>query len=108
MVHTCSCCSLVPRPFIKKMNSFSTRLVAVVAIKDSTVSSLASMVSLSSLFENLGMRSYLLYVCSQDFIPLPPSLHHRVIFTNNFAFGPKLNHELKLRFANVSDGKSCG
>jgi len=28
-----------------------------------------------------------------------------VIFTNNFAFGPKLNHELKLRFAaNVRDG----
>ena len=94
------------------MNSFSTRLVAVVAIKDSTVSSLASMVSLSSLFENLGMRSYLLYVVRILFpsLPpsLPPSLHHRVIFTNNFAFGPKLNHELKLRFANVSDGKSCG
>jgi len=31
-----------------------------------------------------------------------------VIFTNNFAFGPKLNHELKLRFAaNVRDGKCC-
>ena len=30
----------------------------------------------------------------------PPS----VIFTNNFAFGPKLNHELKLKFANLKDG----
>ncbi|CAI7993879.1 Histone-lysine N-methyltransferase, H3 lysine-79 specific [Geodia barretti] len=27
-----------------------------------------------------------------------------VIFTNNFAFGPKLNHELKLKFANLKDG----
>ena len=23
---------------------------------------------------------------------------------NNFAFGPKLNHELKLKFANLADG----
>lgn len=28
----------------------------------------------------------------------------RVIFVNNFAFGPKLNHELKLKFANLPDG----
>jgi H3 lysine-79-specific histone-lysine N-methyltransferase len=27
-----------------------------------------------------------------------------IIFTNNFAFGPKLNHELKLKFANLKDG----
>ena len=27
-----------------------------------------------------------------------------MIFTNNFAFGPKLNHELKLKFANLKDG----
>ena len=31
-------------------------------------------------------------------------LTFRVIFVNNFAFGPKLNHELKLKFANLSDG----
>ena len=89
------------------------RLVAIVAIKDSTVSSLVSIVSPSSLFENMGVRSYLPYIVRilLPFFPpsLPPSFlpltHHRVIFTNNFAFGPKLNHELKLRFANVSDGK---
>ena len=27
-----------------------------------------------------------------------------MIFVNNFAFGPKLNHELKLKFANLTDG----
>lgn len=29
---------------------------------------------------------------------------YRVIFVNNFAFGPKLNHALKEKFANLSDG----
>lgn len=28
----------------------------------------------------------------------------RVVFTNNFAFGPKLNHEMKLKFSNLKDG----
>lgn len=27
-----------------------------------------------------------------------------VIFVNNFAFGPKLNHELKIKFSNLGDG----
>ena len=31
-------------------------------------------------------------------------VYNRIIFTNNFAFGPKLNHELKLKFANLKDG----
>ena len=31
-------------------------------------------------------------------------LSNSVVFVNNFAFGPKLNHELKLRFANLKDG----
>ena len=29
---------------------------------------------------------------------------YRVIFVNNFAFGPKVNHALKERFANLGDG----
>ena len=28
----------------------------------------------------------------------------RVIFVNNFAFGPALNHQLKLKFQNLPDG----
>ena len=28
----------------------------------------------------------------------------RIIFVNNFAFGPKVNHQLKLKFQNLSDG----
>ena len=30
---------------------------------------------------------------------------YRVIFCNNFAFGPSLNHQLKLKFQNLRDGK---
>ena len=41
-------------------------------------------------------RVYLFFVNFAQFV--------RVVFTNNFAFGPKLNHELKLRFANLKDG----
>ena len=29
---------------------------------------------------------------------------YRVIFVNNFAFGPALNHQLKLKFQNLPDG----
>ena len=48
-----------------------------------------------------GCIVHSLLIISSDFFSL-----FSVIFTNNFAFGPKLNHELKLRFAaNVRDGK---
>lgn len=30
---------------------------------------------------------------------------YRVIFCNNFAFGPSLNHQLKLKFQNLRDGE---
>lgn len=28
----------------------------------------------------------------------------RVVFVNNFAFGPSVDHQLKLRFANMREG----
>ena len=31
-------------------------------------------------------------------------LFFRVIFVNNFAFGPQVDHQLKLRFANMKEG----
>ena len=43
----------------------------------------------------------LVYVCMMDY---GCDSNYRVIFVNNFAFGPKLNHELKLKFSNLCDG----
>ena len=45
------------------------------------------------------------YTCASSMcFPLFSYRKHRVVFVNNFAFGPKLNHELKLKFANFADG----
>lgn len=30
--------------------------------------------------------------------------HHRVVFVNNFAFGPGVDHKLKERFASMREG----
>lgn len=32
------------------------------------------------------------------------TVHFSVIFVNNFAFGPTVDHQLKLRFANMKEG----
>jgi len=28
----------------------------------------------------------------------------RIVFVNNFAFGPQVDHQLKIRFANMKEG----
>ena len=32
------------------------------------------------------------------------SLYFSIIFVNNFAFGPEVDHQLKERFANMKEG----
>lgn len=35
----------------------------------------------------------------------PLCLFSSIIFVNNFAFGPEVDHQLKERFANMKEGK---
>lgn len=41
---------------------------------------------------------------SSPFSPVP-CLSSSVIFVNNFAFGPEVDHQLKERFANMKEGR---
>lgn len=54
-----------------------------------------------------GVGGVVVWVCSvPDTSPhlLTPPLSCSVIFVNNFAFGPEVDHQLKERFANMKEG----
>lgn len=60
----------------------------------------------AALIVDLGTASYYRYeerMLTPFFFLL--SLSYSIIFVNNFAFGPEVDHQLKERFANMKEGK---